>query len=183
MKIFTKLFFVLVFSDFLIHPNIAQAIGVGVTPSHIEITATQDQPTESMITVFNTSDQTALITIQADEFQDRISIAPSTLELLPQKNQKVIITVTPKRASALSTHLSIKAQAKNPENFEPNSGIKIPLIVHADQDAKQRAIISLVTLFVIGVLLGILCYHFFVSKKLRQKFAPEHHPLSRPKRL
>lgn len=170
--------FIVVIS-FFISFQTAQAIGVGVTPARIELTADKQESITSSLTVFNTSDTTAIITLEADEFRDRITLEPHLVELAPQKHREVKVVVKPKKSTVLSTHLSVRAEAKDANQYEPSSGIKVPLVVHANPEARKQAIFTLFGIFMIGLLLGTLCYHIFVSRNLRKKFSPEHHPLTR----
>jgi hypothetical protein len=112
----------------------AQASGLQVSPSRLELTAAHFSGKGQELTVANPTQEALLLQITTDEFEDLIEISQKSLVLEAGARKTVAISVNPETAvdyaqSTLSTNLSIVARPLADSGVAINTGIKLPLTV------------------------------------------------------
>lgn len=163
-------------------PLSAQALGVSVSPSKLEIIQRDDNKTSLIIT--NISSETISVSVFSDDFKDYISISPAQFELLPEEKIKVNVLANfdDKETLIKRTDVSIVSQTLDKKSFNAASGIKIPLSVYIINKQFQwsGALVFLVVFFGVLLLLAFLkLFFWFVRPKKKKKFWPKVNFLKR----
>lgn len=170
-------------------PLSAQALGVSVSPSKLEIIQSENSKTSLIIT--NISTEPISVSVFSDDFKDYISISPAQFELLPEEKTKVNILTSFDNKEALikRTDVSIVSFALDKQSFNAASGIKIPLSVYIMNKQFQwsGATVFLRVFFGVLLLLALLKFFFWLIRpKKKKKFWPKvnflkrHRGLKRP---
>ena len=170
-------------------PLSAQALGVSVSPSKLEIIQSESNKVSLIIT--NISTEPISVSVFSDDFKDYISISPAQFELLPEEKIKVNVLTNfdDKEALIKRTDVSIVSQTLDKKSFNAASGIKIPISVYIINKQFQWSgtLVFLAVFFGVLSLLALLEFFFWLIRPKKKKgfwpkvnFLKRHRGLKRP---
>lgn len=117
----------------LLFPLVTFAGGIEVRPSKIDLNISASSPVSSDMTIINPTADVQIFEVYADDFQEIITLYPSSFTLEAGASQNVLVTVQPKdflnTSRILNTQLSVVSSPLANSRFQANTGIKIPITV------------------------------------------------------
>ena len=152
----------------------ANAIGVGIKPSYLEVVIEEGQKQATSFTVYNISDEPAQFRVYADELKDWIVISPEDFRLEPQETKKIGVIITPNDYGKHATNLSVVASPLNKRQFNADSGIKVPLRLDVQKNKKNilnNLFFFMVLWFVFSIFIVLLV--IYIVLKLRNRTLKE----------
>lgn len=165
------LFFVLCFP---LSFNSVLAIGIGATPSFLDLELKLGQPEEAKILVYNISQEAGIFQVFPDELNDWIKIEPDNFRLEAGENKEVKIKILAEKEGRKTTNLSVLAKSLDRSSFNVSSGLKIPLRLNIE-DQREFLLASVLAVFnqnFLGTLIIILIIFligFFLAKYLKKR--------------
>ncbi|OIP80571.1 MAG: hypothetical protein COT39_00090 [Parcubacteria group bacterium CG08_land_8_20_14_0_20_48_21] len=103
------------------------AIGVGVTPSALEVSGRKGGAAEALLMVTNTAQEAGMYRISADDYAAWMVFAPDEIRLEAGESQKIRIRLLPQQEGIFGTTISVVGYALDKKSFNAGSGIKVPL--------------------------------------------------------
>ncbi len=126
-----RLSFIIAFLSLSLIPlSMVSAAGIGISPQSLEITQSPGSQTETMISVHNTGETTALYQIYADQYERLISIDGEEIRLAPGEGRAIPITVGSFPPGEFTTAISIVATEVSVEDL-PKTGVKLPVTINS----------------------------------------------------
>ncbi len=117
----------------LLFPITAQAVGVEIKPSSLNILYPDNKT--SNISIRNISQEPIFVTAQADHFGANIKIKPAEFQLLPDELIKLEISnnFAKEKEGVKNTYISIVSKPLDRQSFNAASGIKIPMTINISE--------------------------------------------------
>ena len=143
----------------------AQAAGIQVSPSRLDINVAGGKDTSVKIVVANPTTDVQIFEIYPDEFTQIISANPASfsLEAGSRKTVKIIINSKSAReeSGTISTSLSVLGKPLADSRLQANTGIKIPLTVTVVSttnsfDYRQYGLIASISLLAAWLVYGVV---------------------------
>src|SRR3990167_11055345 len=110
-------------------PFFASAVGVGVTPSELDVTVSINQTVERELEVTNTSDEPGRYTVSADEYTAYFAIYPPEFDVVPNETQRVRVQIAGRKGGRFGTNLTVVGMPIDQRVFNAGSGVKVPVRV------------------------------------------------------
>lgn len=132
MKYFKFLFLLIFFLA-----SAAQAVGVEVKPSNINIIYPDEK--ETSLSINNISQEPILVSVVTDHFGDSISVQPDEFQLLPDEIIKLKLSLDFENSpeGVKSTYISIVSKPLDRQSFNAATGIKIPMTININKSRWQ----------------------------------------------
>ncbi len=171
--LFMKRIFVIVF---ILLPFLAQASGIQVSPSKIDIITEINKPMSGELTVANPTADVQIFEIYPDEFPEIIKASPASFTLEAGAKKIVAVTVYPSAVENVSrvlrTDLSVVGKPLIETRLQTNTGVKIPITVVISHSAAMdefdnRVYIRLLYIILIIVSFGAIIYLIYSKNKRR----------------
>jgi hypothetical protein len=132
----------------LVFTTNAQASGVAVKPSKIEISSAIGQSASASFLVINIDSAPALYVIKAESFSRLISIKPDSFQLEPGENRLVTVEAISVLPYVFDTNISIVSKALAADSLSASAGVKLPIAVKIILSPWQLGIVlTLLVLF------------------------------------
>lgn len=134
----------------------AQAVGLAVKPTKIDMLAVWGQETTKDLLVANTTNEPAAYRVYPDEYENIISVNPKDFRLLPNESQIVSLSVKARNLISRTTNISIVAQPLSGGSLKISSGVKIPLVMTVKSDFWRRSVLALLVTACLAVIFVVL---------------------------
>lgn len=148
----------------------ANASGVKVNPSKLEIAVKINESVSREITVTNPTSDVQIFKVYPDDFSDIIKVDPSSFTLEAGTEKTVTITVEIKgdtnNSGTLNTDISVVAKPLAETGFQTNAGVKIPLSIAVSENSSSGRTYGLIVFLPFFILLaGITTFIYFLRWK------------------
>ncbi|MDO8435313.1 MAG: hypothetical protein Q7S89_01365 [bacterium] len=144
-------------------PFSAHAVGVGVTPSEIEVNVPINQIVEETVIVTNTSDEPGRYSVTPDEYTAYFKVYPSEFDLPPHQEQRVRVQIHGLKGGRFGTNLSVVGMPTDQRVFNAGSGVKVPVRVAVLGGGDSRGWAGGVLAVIIVGIIGLLVW--FVHRR------------------
>ena len=124
--------------SFVICAAPAQAVGLQVTPSEIQIQSYSGQLGEKEIIVKNPSTDVGLFEIYPDDFESQILFEPSSFTLESGESRSVLIKTKFRDAGIFKTNISVVVKPFSENTLNAAGGLKIPISVENKKTASTQ---------------------------------------------
>lgn len=111
----------------LLFGNFAQAVGVGVKPTRLDLSVKAGQELVTEFLVINVAEVPAMYQVYPDAMIDEIKVDPADFQLEPGSNKIVKIKVEIKNPGRFSTNISVVARPLGAGGLVAASGVKVPI--------------------------------------------------------
>ncbi len=146
----------------LFYAQDSYALGLSVSPSNLKIESKVEEKVSKILTVENASADVSIFEVYADNFDDIITIWPTSFILESGDRRQVEVIVYSDDSKSISTNISVISKPVTDGAFNANTGIKIPieLTVEGDISFVQASIIGALgnfntTIVVIAIIVGV----------------------------
>lgn len=159
---------------FLFSFNQVSAIGIGASPSSLDLELKLGQPKEVKILVYNISKEAGIFKVFPDELNDWIKITPDNFRLEAGENREIKIEIIAKENGRKATNLSVSATPLDRASFSLSPGLKIPLKLSIE-DKKEFFSASISealkqNAFFLTIIIFIICLAgFFLIKYIKKR--------------
>ncbi len=159
----TVLVIVIVIAAVLIANTAVFAIGVGVSPAVINVSAQKGGKVLTELTITNTAQEPGIYIVSADELTDWIGVQQREIRLEAGEKKRVRVLVNPKKEGIFTTMLSVVGYPLDKKSFNAGSGLKVPLRVTVSGAPLEKLLLLrniLINIFVLIAVggLGVLWY-------------------------
>jgi hypothetical protein len=136
-------------------PIPASALGLGISPSKLTITARPGGVVKETLYVMNTTQEESQFQIYTDEqYRDWIKIEPDQFILSPDANKTVEITASPPHLASGIHGMNVYIISTSPgSGFHLGAGIKVPTQINVEGFS-----ISIILLFIETALIAFLSF-------------------------
>ena len=117
----------------LLAPQLVLAVGIGVQPTSLNLSANAQGEASGKITISNPSAEPGLFTVSADDLSSQFSINPTEVRLEAQESRVINIIFYSKQAGRWATNLSVVGYPLDTRSFNAGSGLKVPINLTVDQ--------------------------------------------------
>ena len=155
------------------------AIGIGATPSFLDLELKLGQSKEVKILVYNISQEAGIFQVFPDELKEWIKIEPNNFRLEAGEDKEVKIKILAKEGGGKTTNLSISATSLDRQSFSIGPGLKIPMRLTVREErpiflaSVLEALRKNLSLISIAILIGIFLIGFFLIKYLKKRKSPK----------
>lgn len=118
----------------LLLPASVFAIGLSVTPSHLDLASRTGEKTTATLTVENASDDVAFFEAYPDEFAESIEVSPRSFTLEAHESRELVVIIDDTKRGRIQTNLSIVARPISDSVYRAAGGIKVPISYAATDD-------------------------------------------------
>lgn len=154
-----KRIFVIVF---ILLPLLAQASGIKVSPSRIDIITEINKPMSGELIVVNPTADVQIFEIYPDEFPEIIKANPASFTLEAGAKKTVAVTAYPAAAENVSrvlrTDLSVVGKPLIKTRLQTNTGVKIPITVVVGRSATMTESDSGISLRLLYIILNVVSF-------------------------
>jgi hypothetical protein len=144
-------------------PARVSALGLGISPSKLTVTARPGGIVEDTLYVMNNTDEESQFRVYTDEkYQDWLSIEPEQFTLSPDEARNVEIVITPPHMASGIHDLTIYVVSlSNSSDFQLGAGIRVPTRLYI------RGFSISIILLIIEIALIILLSLILVFRRMR----------------
>lgn len=125
-------------SYFLLPNPTANAVGLMVAPSEINLKSYSGQPAEVEIIIKNPSTDVGLFEIYPDDFEGQIVFEPSSFILESGESRSVLVRSKFREAGIFKTNISVVVKPLSENSFNAAGGIKIPTSIEIQKADNQQ---------------------------------------------
>lgn len=148
---------------FLFGVKNVSAIGVGVKPKEIDISARMGKKIETKILIVNPDSEPYFYHVYPDSLADKITINPADFRLEPNGSQTVAVAAKFWMPGMINTVISVVGKPLNQTGMPVSAGVKIPISISvlwpAIVDKKLYLIIfGICSIFIIMIILRQIKY-------------------------
>jgi hypothetical protein len=133
-----KIVFLFAGAVFVFMPLSVSALGISAIPSKVLVTSTVHQPEYKALTLKNPSQEAAIFDVFIEDFQEIVRVEPRNFLLESNQKKTVQVVVLPQEAGVFSTDISVVARSLSAQSFKGGTGLKIPLVIQAEEASSQK---------------------------------------------
>ena len=166
MKTLTAIIFLTIIAFI---PLIGYAVGVSVSPATLRMETRVGKETIARFTVWNPSKEVGLFSAYPEEFEEFITLIPSSFVLESGEKREVLVTGKRREAGIVRTAIAIEGRMLGAPALGVGGGVRLPLSLEVNEtrNALTAAVASAAapTLFVLTLLILLSAVLLYTLKR------------------
>jgi len=160
----------------LLIPQLVLAVGIGVQPTSLNLSANAQGEASGKITISNPSAEPGLFTVSADDLASQFSFNPTEVRLEAQESKVINVIFHSKQAGRWATNLSVVGYPLDTRSFNAGSGLKVPINLTVEKVSGSVLLIYIIIGASLVLLIGFLIFKYWRRRSLWYRLS---HPLLR----